>query len=169
MFINVICQYKLFFFGSPVGCLLVGRLERATLLFSGIQRTESVGDNDEGEKSGGRLPFGEAAICPRFRNGSGKGGRGDLSHRTIEVCSQFLQKHGQTSIELELGLKFLVSSSVFSVQFSDTNFPYFTWIFSDFQKEQRFSNKLLPFQSVCFTPLFYNVFIFFISKFIPLL
>ncbi len=32
-----------------------------------------------------------------------------------------------------------------------------------------FSNKLLPFQSVFFTPLFYNVFIFLISKFIPLL
>ena len=32
-----------------------------------------------------------------------------------------------------------------------------------------FSNKLLPFQSVYFTPPFYNVFIFFISKFIPFL
>ena len=32
-----------------------------------------------------------------------------------------------------------------------------------------FSNKLLPFQSVFFTPFFYNVFIFFISKFIPFL
>lgn len=118
----------------------MGRLERATLLFSGIQRTESVGDNDEGGKSGGRLPFGEAAICPRFRNGSGKGGRGDVSHRSIEVCSVFYKKHGQTSIELELGLKFLVSSSVFSVQLFGSNSPYFTWIFSLFQKEQRFSN-----------------------------
>lgn len=70
-----------------------------------------------------------------------KGGRGDVSHRSIEVCSGFYKKHGQTSIELELGLKFLVSSTVFSVQLFGSNFPYFTWIFLLFQKEQRFSKQ----------------------------
>ena len=147
----------------------MGRLERATVLFSEIQRTESVGDGAEGEKSGGRLPFGEAAICPCFRNGTGKGGRGDAVTPHNRSLFGFLQKHGQTSIVLELGLKFWVSSSVFSVQLFGSNSLYFLWIFSLFQIEQRYANKLLPFQSVFFTPLFYNVFIFFIFKFIPLL
>jgi len=46
--------------------LLVGRLERATLLFSGIQRTESVGDNDEGEKSGENFLLGKVSFARAF-------------------------------------------------------------------------------------------------------
>ena len=65
-------QY-LFFLGSPEGGLLVERMERATLHVPRSPKDQAFGDNDEGEKSGDRLPFGEAAICPRFRNDSGKG------------------------------------------------------------------------------------------------
>ena len=46
--------------------LVGGGLERATLPFSGFQRAEPFGGYEVEKKSGERLPFGEAFICPRF-------------------------------------------------------------------------------------------------------
>ena len=46
--------------------LVGGGLERATLPFSGFQRAEPFGGYEVEKKSGERLSFGEAFICPRF-------------------------------------------------------------------------------------------------------
>ena len=46
--------------------LVGGGLERATVPFSGFQRAEPFGGYEVEKKSGERLPFGEAFICPRF-------------------------------------------------------------------------------------------------------
>ena len=52
---------------NPKRQSLVGRgLERATMLFLGFQRAEPFGGCGVEKKSGERLPFGEAFICPRF-------------------------------------------------------------------------------------------------------
>jgi len=73
----------------------VGRLERATLLFSGIQRTESVGEYDEGEKSGENFLLGKFTFARAFGTACSRGAGGTQSHRTIEVCSGFCKNTGK--------------------------------------------------------------------------
>ena len=107
--------------------------------FLGFQRTRPL-VSEPREKKAVKTSFWGRFHLPALSERCRQGGRGDVSHRSIEVRSGFYKKHGRTSIELELGLKFLVSSSVFSMQLFGSNSPYFTWIFSLFQKEQRFSN-----------------------------
>ena len=72
--------------------LVGGGLERATLPFSGFQRAEPFGGYEVEKKSGERLPFGEAFICPRFSERKRQGVEG-ICPRTIEVCSQIFVKN----------------------------------------------------------------------------
>lgn len=73
----------------------MGRLERATVLFSGIQRTESVGEYDEGEKSGGNFLVGKFPFARAFETADSRGAGGTESHRTIEVCTGFYKNTGK--------------------------------------------------------------------------
>ena len=65
--------------------LVGGGLERATLLFSGFQRTEPFGGYEVEKKAVKDFLLGKLSFARAFRNGIDKGSRG--CPREIEVCS----------------------------------------------------------------------------------
>lgn len=66
------------FLGSPEGCLLVGRMERATLLVPRVPKDQVFGVDAEGEKSGENFLLGNVSFAHAFGTAVARGAGGGM-------------------------------------------------------------------------------------------